>query len=67
MESYYLELIKFGGGTALIVALVFLVREIGSVWKSRNGSKEVDILKEKVENEHHHLFEVLQQDIRDLK
>lgn len=35
----YTELVKYGGGTALLVAAAFLIREVGKVWLAkRNGN-----------------------------
>lgn len=61
-QEIYNKLVDFGGAAAVIVGLVFLVREIGRVWAARrNGGdgNNLDKRLKKIEtNEMHELHEL---------
>ena len=54
-----IELIKYGGGVAIIVAITFLVKALSDLLKNRtNNNLDQRLLnvQKKVENEHEHEF-----------
>jgi len=73
-QQVFLELIKYGGGTAIIIALVFLFREISGLisLNKRNGAidklaRKTDYLETKIDNEYFHLLDKLSCDVRELR
>ena len=60
MENELLEqLLKYGGGVAIIVAITFLVKALSDLLKNRtnnNLDQRLQNVQKKVENEHEHEF-----------
>lgn len=65
-EEIYNSLIQFGGGTAIIVALYFLIREVGKIWLARrNGDgRTVDEIWAKIKGNH---MGTLERDVREMR
>lgn len=61
-NELYKQLMSYGGAAAVIVGLIFLIREIGRVWSARrNGNSQSDVskrLKKIEDNDLHHLHEL---------
>jgi hypothetical protein len=66
-NQIYQQLIQYGGGTAIIVALIFLVRELTKLLQTRkNGEngKKIDNLEKMVHNDIRHELDQLWEEFR---
>ena len=73
-QQVFLELIKYGGGTAIIVALIFLLRAIGDLisLNKRNGDvnkliRRTDRLEQLLTNDYFHTLDKISCDVRELR
>ena len=54
-EALYLELIRYGGGIAIIIVLIFFIRELTKLIYHKNG-KEMKEIQHKMNNDFPHEF-----------
>ena len=58
-EAIFTELIKYGGGVAVLIALYFVLKEISQIVQSRNGNGKLAELQKIVTNDYRHEFDRL--------
>lgn len=62
------EAIRYGGGLAILIAIIFFLKELGGLIKNRNGYvKDLESIKKKIDNDYFHEISDLKEDIRDLR
>ncbi|MEO0224636.1 MAG: hypothetical protein ABIL76_06040 [candidate division WOR-3 bacterium] len=69
-DQIYQQLIQYGGGTAIIMALIFLVREISrliQVHKNGENVRKIDNLEKAIYNDLRHELDALWTEFREFR